>query len=325
MRSRDSRPFTRADLPDLLAFVSSNAKARLPRSMYLMTSDVAWRLPGSAPGQNLRLWYDDAGLAGYVWFEPTTGMELDLRADLGYGDRISNDMLAWSEARRRDFEPARPRFVDLGSMTEWEEEVLHPRPAGADDGLCLTTVAFEGDRERIAFLEERGYRATKHFTPDYRRSLDVALPESRLGPGMRLRHVTDRDLEERVATHRDSWIGSSYDRARHASVCASDVFDPELDIVLETADGSFASYCICWTDSVLGIGSFEPVGTRPAWRGRGVGREVIYEGLRRLKAKGMHSARVGTAGFNEPSQGLYQSCGFELVDTCRTFMKTLTA
>ncbi len=38
-----------------------------------MTNDVAWRLPGSTPERNLRLWYDDAGLAGYAWFEPETG------------------------------------------------------------------------------------------------------------------------------------------------------------------------------------------------------------------------------------------------------------
>jgi GNAT superfamily N-acetyltransferase len=197
--------FARDDLPRLNAFISANAVARAPVPVYLMTSDVAWRMPGSGPKQNLRLWEDAAGLAGFVWFEPTTGVEFDLRHDLPFDHPIAADMLAWSETRRR----------------------------------------------------------------------------------------------------------------------ASGVYDAELDIVLETGDGTFAAYCICWADSIAGVGSYEPVGTRPEWRGKGVGREVIYEGFRRLKAKGMRVARVATAGFNTPAQALYESCGFVRVGTCRTYLKRL--
>ncbi len=68
-----SRPFAQEHLSDLLAFVSIDAGARIPGAPYLMTNDVAWRLPGSTPERNLRLWYDDAGLAGYAWFEPEAG------------------------------------------------------------------------------------------------------------------------------------------------------------------------------------------------------------------------------------------------------------
>ena len=323
MAAAASRSFTRADLPELLALVSHSARARLAGAAYLMTSDVAWRLPGSGPRENLRLWHDAAGLAGFVWFEPTTGFEFDLRADLVCSDPIAADLLAWAEQRRRELPPAYPRFVELQTMEEWEDEIRQPRSPGPDHGLGLTAVAFESDSERVALLERHGYRATRHFQPDYRRPLDRPVPAARLEPGQRLRHTGPGDLEERVAAHRDAWLGSSYDRARHEAVCASPVYDPELDIVLETDDGRFASYCICWTDPVVGVGSFEPVGTRPAWRGKGVGREVIHEGLRRLRDKGMHSARVSTAGFNTPAQGLYQSCGFEQIDTLRTFQKKL--
>ncbi len=91
----------------------------------------------------------------------------------------------------------------------------------------------------------------------------------------------------------------------------------------ESPDGEFASCAIGWVDERLGVGSFEPVGTPPAWRRRGLGREVQYEGLRRMKAKGMHSTKIGTAGFNERAFGLYISCGFELVDRNRTYVRTL--
>src|SRR5262249_33836487 len=106
---------------------------------------------------------------------------------------------------------------------------------------------------------------------------------------------------------------------------ANPVYDPELDIVLETTDGTFVSYCICWADAATRVGSFEPVGTRPDWRGRRVGREVIHEGLRRLRDKGMQRARVRTAGFNAQAQALYDSCGFVRVGTIRSYVKDLSS
>ena len=76
-------------------------------------------------------------------------------------------------------------------------------------------------------------------------------------------------------------------------------------------------------DTISGIGHFEPVGTRPEWRGTGAGRAVIHEGLRRLRNAGMRWARVSTAGLNHPAQALYRSCGFERADTERTFIRKL--
>jgi len=52
-------------------------------------------------------------------------------------------------------------------------------------------------------------------------------------------------------------------------------------------------------------------------------REIILEGLRRLKAKGVRRARVSTAGFNAPAQRLYEACGFERIDTMRTYLKRI--
>ncbi len=61
-----SRPFRRDDLTDLHALVTLNTKHRWPEASYLMNSDIAWRLPGSNVKENLRLWYDDQGIAAYA-------------------------------------------------------------------------------------------------------------------------------------------------------------------------------------------------------------------------------------------------------------------
>ena len=102
-----------------------------------------------------------------------------------------------------------------------------------------------------------------------------------------------------------------------------DAFEPALDLVAESPDGEFGSYAIGWVDPELGVGSFEPVGTPPAWRRHGLGRAVQLEGLRRMRERGMHSAKIGTAGFNDRAFGLYTACGFDLVTKSRTYAKVL--
>jgi mycothiol synthase len=54
---------------------------------------------------------------------------------------------------------------------------------------------------------------------------------------------------------------------------------------------------------------FEPVGTHPAHQRRGLGKAVMFEGLRRLKRMGATLAFVG--GFSPAANALYDSVGSE--------------
>ena len=105
---------------------------------------------------------------------------------------------------------------------------------------------------------------------------------------------------------------------------AHPLYDEQLDIVVEAPDGQLVSYCICWVDAANGVGVFEPVGTRPAYAGRGLARAAIFEGMRRLRDRGMHAARVSTASINERALRLYPACGFEVVDIRRYYVKAVT-
>jgi hypothetical protein len=48
-----------------------------------------------------------------------------------------------------------------------------------------------------------------------------------------------------------------------------------------------------WPDDENGVGLFEPVGTRPEFRRRGLGTAVCMIGLQRLYEEGMRYAVVG--------------------------------
>ncbi|MFP6808181.1 MAG: GNAT family N-acetyltransferase [Pseudomonadales bacterium] len=314
--------FSRAHLPELLALITANAQARWPEVTYMMNSDIVWRLPGSNPKENLRLWYDQKGLAGYAWFDPNSPISMDIRVDLNWA-AMALDILSWLEQRRALFPPLIPWLISLNTMEDWEQALDEGKPGQTGNNSSLQISALDKDQHRIEFLEANGYEATGHFHYSMTRGLDVPIPEVDLPDGMQIRHVLAADFPKRVATHRDAWYKSSFDMDDYLRVRNLEIFDPELDLVAATDEGEFGSYCIGWTDTDLGIGSFEPVGTRPAFRRMGLGRQVNYEGLRRMKAKGMHSATIGTAGFNNRAFGLYSSCGFELIDKVRTYMKKL--
>jgi mycothiol synthase len=55
---------------------------------------------------------------------------------------------------------------------------------------------------------------------------------------------------------------------------------------------------------------FEPVGTHPDFQGQGLGKAVIAEGLRRMKAAGMRRAVLVFDPTNVAARALYTAMGF---------------
>ncbi len=316
MPDDSSRPCERLSDVDLVVqFARANLKTRLRGLTYWHPGDIAWRLAPLETNElaaNVWLWSDDAGVAGVAMFEPPLNVEFDLRSDIPVNGPLLGEILAWAERKRltlldRDSGDVPVAYQMLGERT-------------------LTTTALETDPVRIAALEARGYQRVERHSVRYRRSLESAIPEPALPPGMKLRHLTDADLEERIDLHRDAWSvwgPSSATIEEYRKLRASPVYREELDVVLEDASGRFISYCICWADMPSGVGVFEPVGTRPRVAGHGFGRAVLFEGMRRLKAKGMHTALIGTASVNTRALRLYPYCGFEELDREHYYVKQL--
>ncbi len=94
----------------------------------------------------------------------------------------------------------------------------------------------------------------------------------------------------------------------------------DLDIVAVASAGEFASFCTVWFNEATLTGAFEPVGTAPAHRRRGLAAAVMNEGLRRLKRVGAKLAYVGS--WNDATNALYgESLGFSEYDLMEKWMK----
>lgn len=314
-----------SDLGLLIEFAASAAKARWPRSTYKKVGDVVWmmRAPGFDPFADLQLWFDGSELVAYGWFDPPLNFDFDIKPGLAAYDSLGDEILQWAEARRRTLARAGEQSIPKAfSMLGY-------------DAVAMTEV-LRSDEQRKSLVERRGYTQTEGFGVVYSRSLEDLIAAPKLDSSLlRLRHATDADLEERVDLHRDAWSAwgsstwTSTERLKalegYRWLRNAPVYDQELDIVLEDPSGRFLAYCIGWFDAVNGFGHFEPVGCRPTCTRRRYARAVMVEAMRRMRARGTHTALVATAGVNAPARALYPSCGFVEVERAHHYTKDISA
>jgi len=129
----------------------------------------------------------------------------------------------------------------------------------------------------------------------------------------------DGDLGRRVEVHRAAFDPSRMTIERYGSVMGMPLYRPELDVVAVAPDGTFAAFCLAWYDPETRVGLFEPVGTHPDHRRRGLAAAVCREALRRLAAVGAEGALgIAKAGTRRLAKdmGVLQRIiqGFGLVD-----------
>jgi len=280
-----------SDLPLLIDFARRCCAERFPLGVTWHPGDFVWQLQPDYERAHpeMRLWLVDGAVEQVSWF--TAPHKLWLETLPGSEHRVAEAI--------------------------GKAEILRRRTAGDDAPPTLAIRAFENDTRRVATLESLGYRKGDPDGVWFRRDLTEPLPEFALPEGMRLRDSIGVDPALRAAAHRDAWndlaeIGikdakSSFMTESYRAVAGAPVYDPSLDILVENADGLFVAGTICWADPATGMVIFEPVGTHGQFRRRGLARLAMLEALRRLQARGLKHAGVGTAHFNAPAIATYSS------------------
>lgn len=175
--------------------------------------------------------------------------------------------------------------------------------------------AFEYDAVMDSLLKARGFTAIKvdPAPPLFERLLEE-LPVISPPEGFSVHHVqnlADGKLRAEVTygafqPHGD-W--DSY-WTMYSHFMSSAVYDGERDLFVRSPDGRGAASCTIWFDEVNAVGLFEPVATHPDFQGKGLGKAVMAEGLRRMKAAGMRRAILGFDPNNPAALALYSSLGF---------------
>ncbi|MBD3369999.1 GNAT family N-acetyltransferase [Candidatus Fermentibacteria bacterium] len=193
-----------------------------------------------------------------------------------------------------------------------EENLSMEDPEG---GRELTVWAHERDELRCGLLEGFGYHQGENAEYQRRRLVDAPIPKVQVPSGYTVRammgddDIPPRSLASWRAFHEDE-PGEEYEGWKwYNNIQATPLYRRDLDIVAVTEDGKHAAFCTVWYDDMTNSAYFEPVGTDPKHRHKGLAKAVMYEALSRLRALGALTAHV--AGTTEAANELYASVGFD--------------
>jgi mycothiol synthase len=187
----------------------------------------------------------------------------------------------------------------------------------------------EDDEARIQWFEKNGFKeADEHFVR-FMRSLSGPLTGPQLPAGFTLRASRGDEADARLraaASHAAFKSGMPFEKywLRTLRFVQSTIYIKEHEIFVMAPNGDVAAYCIIWTDELTGLGHFEPVGTHPDYQRKGLGKSLLFEGLRRLASEGMTVADVCTNHDNEAAIRLYESVGFQKNKRLLTYKKKRT-
>ncbi|WP_336158896.1 GNAT family N-acetyltransferase [Amycolatopsis sp. VC5-11] len=244
-----------------------------------------------------------------------------------------DDLVAWGWAQL-------PRSVRLndGSVKDVTGAYLayqvHPDHAGlvddvidwfdaTSDGLERTVLPGAADKFGLERWAAHGYGRdpdglgdTGSWTQLNERDLEV-LETPVLPDGFRFRIAAEAGPEAAVRAHVDAWGVTAYTLEGYEGVRATPAYRGDLHVLVEAPDGTMAASAIMWLDEANKTVEFEPVGTHPDYRRRGLGRAMLLHGMDRARAAGAAHATVACLGApGHPSaRELYYGVGFH--EVCR--------
>jgi mycothiol synthase len=198
---------------------------------------------------------------------------------------------------------------------ELEEEMLavaeEHLATRRDDRRVLSVWRDGQDALRLAVLKRRGYTRGKWVEHQWRRDLDVPIPDAAVPPGYTVRALGE--VDELPARSWASWRAFHPDQPDdsyegwewYLNIQRCPLYRRDLDIVAVAPGDEIAAFVTLWYDDVTRSAYLEPVGTVPEHQRRGLARAAITEGLRRLQRLGATRAFVG--GYEPGANALYAS------------------
>jgi ribosomal protein S18 acetylase RimI-like enzyme len=91
------------------------------------------------------------------------------------------------------------------------------------------------------------------------------------------------------------------------------LYDPSLDLAVETSDGRVGGYSLYWFDPTTRVGLVEPVRVEDDFQRQGLARAMLSAGIDRLVTRG--AQRVKISYRTDAAAALYQGVGFRRAST----------
>lgn len=286
------------------------AVVRTDPAANLHTSDLPYRFSSWAfdDPDNVGLWVDARGdlVAWSVLQTPFWTVDYALRADAPAP--MHQQVLQWADHR------ARAARGTASARPMWFVNV------------------FSDQHDRIADLHAAGWACQADVGEDswskvmMTQALETASARAPVPPTFTIRPLAGpSEVAAYVALHRAVFESESMTEAWRLRTLQQSAYVPALDLVAQAPDGRLAAFCVCWVADrgITGrpCGQVEPLGVHADFRGRGVGRAILAEGLHRLRAHGAQDAVVETDDYRNEAFKLYQGGGFAVARNVLVYRK----
>ena len=202
---------------------------------------------------------------------------------------------------------------DLVSWLENQRKGMKEEP---NQELQLYFFVDEVDSIRLSLLKDMGYEDKGVDEHNRILPVDISIPEVKLPDNYSIRHV---DVEKDFKEYRDV-LTSVFPHCANMTpnlariYSEAEFYKAELDIVVVAPDKTFAAFTTVRIDPVSKLAELEPVGVHPDHRKLGLGKAIIFEGLRRLQKYNPEAIVILGAASSEAATKLYDSIGFSRTD-----------
>jgi mycothiol synthase len=293
---------------------ASDHLGRVPSCAELQTELDA---PSVNKLDDIRLWQDDLGhLIGFARLGiQSVTTSVDLRLWLHIHPHFRQGSLV-------------EQLMDWACVGAAPKRAAHGLPATLLTGVC------DDQLTSISALEAYGFEPARYFVT-MTRSLTAPLPPSSAPEGFTLRPL--QGLAEAAGwvemvndAFADHWQPHELTLEAFEHELRSGRYQPQFYQLASSADGAFAAFCQCGIETSSAEahnrreGVIALLGTRPAFRRRGLGQAMLAQGLHVLQARGARvaSLQVDTANPTGALQ-LYQTAGFGPQETWIVYRKAI--
>jgi ribosomal protein S18 acetylase RimI-like enzyme len=208
-------------------------------------------------------------------------------------------------------------FLEREILKWIEKHCSEKKDQNKKERLNLHTI--EGNSSRELLLANLGYQRRERYGYLRLRSPDLPIPKIDSPIGYEIRSIKKSEYAQLAAVTRLVFGHGEWFNAEIIKVIAScSFYKQDLDLVAIAPDGTIASFCTFRMDPRSKITSLEPMGTHPNYRGQGLAKTLICEGLSRAMKYKPALFYIGGAADNPAANRLYDSVGFtkKLAEYC---------
>ncbi|KUK93057.1 MAG: Mycothiol acetyltransferase [Anaerolineaceae bacterium 46_22] len=178
----------------------------------------------------------------------------------------------------------------------------------------------------IAFLDSLGFGYVRKYLEMEKSLVGAGEQVADLPAGFYYRCLQSGE-EKKLAylqnhSFQDSW-GFNPNTADDVKLWICKTCGSPEDIILAFSGEKPVGYCWTLIDRKKRIGKIYMIGVKPAYRGNNLGKALLAKGLNYLAKKGIHTAVLTVDNENEPAKTLYNSVGFNVINTTLWFEKKI--